>query len=110
MHPDCDVWWREVSEVGLSRATRRRWQDVIPPTPELAMPVWQAPRESSLVGLCFAMGHVGHIALEGPDLGACRLRNEARMVEKGCVWGCQVLYGGRFHVLQAASRVDSGEM
>ena len=40
-----------------------------------------------LLGLCFALGHVNYIPLEGPELGTCRTKSA-------------VLHGGRFHVLQ----------
>ncbi|CAJ1334264.1 unnamed protein product [Effrenium voratum] len=94
-HPDCEVWWREVSE------------DVIPPTPELAMPLWEGGevfRSGGLqLGLCRSFGspataaldggspRLGHIALEGPEIGRCRFRADRP----------KALIGGLFHILQA---------
>lgn len=87
LHPECDVWWREVSE------------DVIPPTPELSMPVWQDGKaltvDAGLVGLCFIpkLGVMGYILLEGPEMGKCRFVTEEGQPK--------VLAGGLFHILQA---------
>ncbi|CAK9061675.1 unnamed protein product [Durusdinium trenchii] len=86
----CDVWWREVSE------------DVIPPTPELAMPLWEDGRamttHAGMVGLCFATNSssLGYIPLEGPEMGQCHFLADGEP---------RVLTGGLFHLLQARPKV-----
>ena len=90
VHPECDVWWREVSE------------DVIPPIPELILPFGQTARGDKLA-LCRTFGdgakgdgglaRVGTIALEGVDFGKCfftQADGETREID-----------GGTFHILQA---------
>ncbi|CAE7521405.1 unnamed protein product, partial [Symbiodinium sp. CCMP2592] len=89
----CDVWWREVSE------------DVIPPTPELTMPLWEdgealTTEAGDKLGLCRIVGTgedgrplLGTIVLEGPDMGICHFVTPSGEAKE--------LVGGLFHVLQA---------
>ncbi|KAL1499701.1 hypothetical protein AB1Y20_011896 [Prymnesium parvum] len=86
---ECDVWWREVSE------------DVIPPVPELVLPLGATPHGSRLV-LCRTRAEaeggggvprMGTLAVEGPDFGKCFFTREDG--------GTGVIEGGNFHVLQA---------
>lgn len=68
---DCDVWWRRVTD------------DVIPPIPELVVPITEA------YGVCrLPDGRVGMLGLAGLDFAQC-------------VVGEERLDGGGFDVLQA---------
>lgn len=85
----CDVWWREVSE------------DVIPPIPELVLPLGSSPNGAKLA-LCRTFGEeglddggvrrVGTLAVEGADFGKCFFTKADGSTAS--------IDGGKFHVLQ----------
>jgi len=83
----CDLWWRETTA------------DVIPPIPELTLPLGRT-KEGYRLGLCRTYGDsaegrkiVGTLVLEGPDFGTCLFTRDDGTPSS--------LNGGGFHLLQA---------
>lgn len=92
---NCKVWWREVN------------QDVIPPIPELVIPLGAMssnvePKTPFLLALCrpFNSTTIGALVMQGPDYGKCIV-----ILENGEV---SSLDGGGFHLLQAVELDEKG--
>ena len=83
---NCKVWWREVN------------QDVIPPIPELVIPLGATPEGEKLALCRDFQGHLGALYLEGDMYGRC--------VYEGDDGAPFSLDGGRFHVLQGVQRQE----
>ena len=87
VNAECEVWWREVH------------QDVIPPIPELVIPLGVAS-QGEKVALCRDFnGHLGALYLEGERYGQCFYTQHDGTTA--------FLDGGRFHVLQGVRREET---
>ena len=83
----CKVWWREVN------------QDVIPPIPELVIPLGVTLNGEKLALCRNFKGRLGALYLEGANFGRCVYAEEDGATA--------YLDGGRFHVLQGVQRHET---